>query len=100
MARYKFFSMKKHELVVDRYKEKLKNLKGEMRKNRGDVSSCFDLSQALSKLPRRAHKERLRNICPISGRARGYYRFFGLARHTILDLAKKQLLDGVTQDTY
>lgn len=86
--------------MVDRYKERLDDLRRELRLSKGNVSKCFELNQAMSRLPRRAHRERLRNVCPISGRARGYYRFFGLARHAILDLARKQLLDGVTQDTY
>lgn len=100
MSKYKFFTMRDNSLVVERYREKLLSLRTQLRANKGDVSKCFELSQAMSRLPRKAHKVRLRNICPITGRARGYYRFFGLGRHAILDLARKRLLDGVIQDTF
>jgi small subunit ribosomal protein S14 len=46
-------------------------------------------------LPRNSAAIRLRNRCAVTGRPRGYMRFFGLSRITFRDLALKGELPGI-----
>ena len=55
----------------------------------------FAARQELAKLPRNSAKIRLRNRCAVTGRPRGYMRFFGLSRITFRDLALKGELPGI-----
>jgi len=43
--------------------------------------------QALDQLPKNSSKVRLKNRCQISGRPKGYMRFFGLSRVMFRDMA-------------
>jgi small subunit ribosomal protein S14 len=49
----------------------------------------------LSKLDKNSSKVKVRNRCVSTGRARGVYNFFRIARTMIRDLASKGLLPGV-----
>ena len=55
----------------------------------------FAARQELAKLPRNSAAIRLRNRCAVTGRPRGYMRFFGLSRITFRDLALKGELPGI-----
>jgi small subunit ribosomal protein S14 len=54
----------------------------------------------LQKLPRNANPTRLRNRCGITGRPRGTFRKFGLARNKIRDLAFKGDIPGVVKASW
>nr|AKL79003.1 ribosomal protein S14 [Euglena viridis] len=54
----------------------------------------------LQKLPRNSSLSRLHNRCFITGRARGYYRIFGLSRHVLRDMSHYGLLPGVTKSSW
>jgi len=56
--------------------------------------------QALQQLPRNANPTRQRNRCAITGRPRGTFRQFGLARNKIRELAFKGDLPGVTKASW
>ena len=51
----------------------------------------------LQKLPRNAYPTRQRNRCGITGRPRGNFRKFGLARNKIRELAFKGDIPGVVK---
>ena len=51
--------------------------------------------EALAKLPRNSNPNRIRNRCAMTGRPRGYTRFFGLSRIALRDLALRGELPGV-----
>ena len=55
---------------------------------------------ALQKLPRNANPTRLRNRCGITGRPRGTFRMFGLARSKIRELAFKGDIPGVVKASW
>jgi small subunit ribosomal protein S14 len=57
-------------------------------------------ARALRALPRNSSKVRIRNRCVVSGRPRGYYRKFGLARVALRDLALRGELPGVTKASW
>lgn len=79
---------RKREKLVARYAEKRAKLKSE-----GDF-------EALQKLPRNASPVRLRNRCSITGRPRGYMRFFGLSRNQFRQLASEGRIPGVTKSSW
>ncbi|CAN5911088.1 30S ribosomal protein S14 [soil metagenome] len=54
----------------------------------------------LQKLPRNANPTRQRNRCAITGRPRGTFRQFGLARAKIRDLAFAGDIPGVTKASW
>jgi small subunit ribosomal protein S14 len=55
---------------------------------------------ALQKLPRNANPTRQRNRCAITGRPRGTFRQFGLARAKIRELAFAGDIPGVTKASW
>ena len=56
--------------------------------------------QGLQSLPRNANPTRLRNRCEITGRPRGTFRQFGLARAKIRELAFAGDIPGVTKASW
>ncbi len=55
--------------------------------------------RSLIELPRMASSVRLRNRCAITGRPRGYYRFFGLSRIMIKQMTNSSLLPGMAKSS-
>lgn len=79
---------RKREKMVAKYAEKRKALL-----EAGDY-------QGLDKLPRNASPVRLRNRCRLTGRPRGYIRFFGISRLQFRDLAANGKIPGVTKASW
>lgn len=79
---------KKREALVARYAEKRAELKAA-----GDY-------QELDKLPRNASPVRLKNRCQISGRPRGYIRYFGLSRIMFREMALAGKIPGVKKASW
>lgn len=79
---------RKRERMVARYAEKRAELKaaGEW--------------QALDDLPRNGSKVRLKNRCQLTGRPRGYMRYFGLSRVTFRDMALQGKIPGVKKASW
>lgn len=78
----------KRERLVKKYAEKRKELKA-----KGDWA-------ALAKLPRDSSPTRLHNRCNNTGRARGYYRKFGVSRLVFRELALQGKIPGVTKSSW
>ena len=60
----------------------------------------FDAQLRMAELPRNTNPTRIRNRCELTGRPRGYYRKFRLARVMLRDLANKGLIPGVTKSSW
>lgn len=56
--------------------------------------------EGLQKLPRNSSPVRLRNRCPISGRARGYLRTFGVSRIVFREMALEGKIPGVRKASW
>ncbi len=54
----------------------------------------------LQQLPRNANPTRQRNRCMLTGRPRGVYRQFGLARLKLRDLAMRGEIPGLTKASW
>lgn len=79
---------RKRERLVAKYAQKRAELKA-----KGDWV-------ALQKLPRNSMKIRLRNRCKLTGRPRGYIRFFGLSRINFREMANSGLIPGVKKASW
>ncbi len=89
---------KKKELVFlfsERRKEALSKIK-----NASNMYEKIKASFIIQKYPRNSSKIRLRNRCEITGRPRGFYRFFKLSRNQIRVLACKSFLPGVHKSSW
>lgn len=60
----------------------------------------FDARLALQKLPRNSSPSRQRNRCALTGRPRGTFRKFGIARNKLRDLALKGEIPGVVKASW
>lgn len=80
--------MKHVEALVKKYAAKRAELK-----EKGDLV-------ALDKLPRNSSPVRLRRLCALTGRARGVYRKFKLARHQLRDMALDGLIPGLKKASW
>lgn len=74
---------RKRARVVAKYAAKRAELKRVIASSRSSDEERQAAMLSLQKLPRNASPSRLRNRCAISGRPKGYYRKFGLARNKL-----------------
>jgi len=56
--------------------------------------------EALQKLPRNSSPVRLKNRCPLTGRARGYLRDFGVSRIVFREMAHQGKIPGVRKSSW
>jgi small subunit ribosomal protein S14 len=54
----------------------------------------------LDKLPKNSSKVRLHNRCQLTGRPKGYVRYFGISRNVFRELASYGKLPGVTKASW
>ena len=54
----------------------------------------------LDKLPRNASPVRLKNRCQLTGRPRGYMRYFGMSRNMFRDMALNGMIPGVKKASW
>ncbi len=60
----------------------------------------YEARLKLQKLPRNASPVRLRNRCALTGRPRGVFRKFGLARGKLRDIAMRGEIPGVIKASW
>ena len=89
---------KRHELVKKYSKKRMKLLA--KFKTATTISEKFKIHAQLQKLPRNSSRTRLHNRCFMTGRPKGYFRFFGLSRHQIRELGYVGILPGVTKASW
>jgi small subunit ribosomal protein S14 len=79
---------RKREKMVAQYAEKREALKAA-----GDWA-------ALDALPRNSSKVRLKNRCQLTGRPRGYSRYFGISRIALRDMALNGIIPGLKKASW
>ncbi|BDQ10876.1 30S ribosomal protein S14 [Sediminibacterium sp. TEGAF015] len=79
---------RKREKMVAQYAEKRAALKAA-----GDYA-------ALDLLPKNASPVRLKNRCQLTGRPKGYMRYFGLSRVIFRDMALNGMIPGVKKASW
>jgi small subunit ribosomal protein S14 len=56
--------------------------------------------KALDELPKNSSKVRLKNRCQLSGRPRGYSRYFGISRIALRDMALEGKIPGLKKASW
>jgi len=90
----------KREKLVAKYAAKHAELKTIANDAKRSDEERDAARQGLQSLPRNANPTRLRNRCEITGRPRGTFRQFGLARAKIRELAFAGDIPGVTKASW
>ena len=91
---------KKRAKLVAKYAEKRAALKAIIDDQAKSEEESYEARLELQQLPRNANPTRQRNRCAITGRPRGTFRKFGLARNKIREIAFKGEIPGLTKASW
>jgi small subunit ribosomal protein S14 len=91
---------KKRIQLVEKYATKRAELKETIRNPHSSWEDKEEAKVKLQQLPRNSNPNRVRNRCFLTGRPRGFYRKFGLARNMVRQKALEGLLPGVTKASW
>jgi small subunit ribosomal protein S14 len=90
----------KREAVVLKYAKKRAELTAIINDQSRSDEDRYAARLAFQKLPRNSSPSRLRNRCDITGRPRGTFRKFGLARLKLRDIAMRGEVPGLTKASW
>jgi len=90
--------LKRKKLVL-KYAEKRTNILNQL-KTAKSLEEIFEINEKLQRLPRNSSSIRVRNRCWKTGRPRGFFRFFGLCRNVVREMANDCFLPGVTKASW
>lgn len=90
----------KRDKLASKYAKKYEELKAIAGDAKKSDEERAEARLALQKLPRNANPTRQRNRCAITGRPRGTFRQFGLARNKIRELAFAGDIPGVIKASW
>ncbi len=91
---------KKRELLVKKYAPKRAELNAIINDQSKSEEERFQARLKLQQLPRNSSPTRLRNRCELTGRPRGTYRKFGLARSKLREIAMRGEVPGMTKASW
>lgn len=91
---------KKRAKLVAKYAAKRANLKAIIDDQEKSEEERYLARLELQQLPRNANPTRQRNRCAITGRPRGTFRKFGLARNKIREIAFRGEIPGLTKASW
>lgn len=86
---------KRREALAKKYAAKRAKLRELIRNPRTSHEARAEAQAQLQKLPRDSNPNRQRNRCQITGRSRGVYRKFGLARTKLREATMKGEIPGL-----
>jgi len=89
----------KRKKLIKKYSEKRESILNQLKAS-NDLETIFELNEKIQKLPRNSSKIRLRNRCWKTGRPRGYFRYFGLCRNAVRELAHECFLPGIIKASW
>nr|YP_010502712.1 ribosomal protein S14 [Eutreptiella eupharyngea]UXD06308.1 ribosomal protein S14 [Eutreptiella eupharyngea] len=89
---------RKRQKLVAKYNSSREVLKAKI-KEADSFEAKLNYHRQLQALPRNSAPSRL-NRCMVTGRPKGYYRFFGLSRHVLREMAHDGVLPGVTKSSW
>ena len=90
----------KREAMVKKYAEKRKQLLSMLQDPKATDDAKDQARAKLLALPRDASPVRLRNRCAITGRPRGTFRKFGLARNKLREIAMRGEVPGMIKASW
>ncbi len=90
----------KRDKLVAKFAKKHAELKGIANDAKRSDDEREVARLALQKLPRNANPTRQRNRCAITGRPRGTFQHFGLARAKVREMAMAGEIPGITKASW
>jgi len=90
----------KRRATVQKYATKRSELFSVLRDVRATDDAKAAAREKLQQLPRNASPVRLRNRCALTGRPRGTFRKFGLARNKLREIAMRGEIPGVIKASW
>jgi small subunit ribosomal protein S14 len=90
----------KRRATVKKYAEKRKALFAIIQDSRATDDARDEALAKLQAMPRNASPVRLRNRCAITGRPRGTFRKFGLARNKLREIAMRGEIPGMIKASW
>ncbi|MFL3023302.1 MAG: 30S ribosomal protein S14 [Methylophilaceae bacterium] len=90
----------KRRKIVEKYKAKRKALNEIINNSSATNEERMEARLKLQNLPRNSSPVRLRNRCALTGRPRGVYSKFGIARGKLRDLMMFGEVPGVTKASW
>ncbi len=90
----------KRELLVKKYAEKRKQLFSIIQDPKATDEARDEARAKIQSMPRDASPVRLRNRCAMTGRPRGTFRKFGLARNKIREIAMRGEIPGMIKASW
>lgn len=89
----------RREKLVEKFESKRLQVKAQL-KQEENMKQKLLLSFRLQNFPRNSAPTRLHNRCTQTGRPRGYYRYFGLSRIRLREMAHDGSLPGVVKASW
>ena len=91
---------KKRKALAKKHGAKRVKARELIRDPRSSPEQRVAAQETLQKLPRDSNPNRQRNRCSITGRSRGTYRKFGLARTKLREAANRGEIPGLTKASW
>ncbi len=86
--------------TVKKYADKREELMAVIKDSKASAEERREARAKLQKLPRNASPVRLRNRCAMTGRPRGVFSKFGIARNKLRELMMHGEVPGVTKASW
>ncbi len=90
----------KRAKMADKFENRRNKLKEIVMDKTVSPEERFQATLKLAELPRNSARIRYRNRCKITGRSRGYYRKFGVARIELRDMAGFGEIPGLVKSSW
>ncbi|MEQ1774932.1 MAG: 30S ribosomal protein S14 [Burkholderiales bacterium] len=90
----------KRRETVKKFAAKRKALQEAANNQSSSLEERYEARLKLQKLPRNASPVRVRNRCALTGRPRGVFRKFGLARGKLRDIAMRGDIPGIIKASW
>lgn len=90
----------KRAQMADKFENRRRKLKEIVMDKTVSPEERFQATLKLAELPRNSARIRYRNRCKLTGRSRGYYRKFGVARIELRDMAGFGEIPGLVKSSW
>jgi small subunit ribosomal protein S14 len=90
----------KREALVKKFAKKRAELQAVIGDQSKSEEERYQARLKLQQLPRNSSPTRLRNRCEVTGRPRGTFRKFGLARNKLREVAMRGDVPGITKASW
>lgn len=90
----------KRRAAVKKYAAKRAELMAVIQDGKASEDEKAAAREKIQAMPRNASPVRLRNRCALTGRPRGFFRKFGLARNKVREIAMRGEIPGLTKASW